>query len=127
MSIDSYKKEQWCRVCTTAKKTSTLSTDSVTNSPNARRGVLSTTYTRYKDKYTFCCANGHTWQARPSHVKASTWYPFCNYLSRALKNSPTQNTSPPTVSIHALMNIIPTTQRPWVNPLVSSMMLSFSN
>lgn len=31
-----------------SKKTTTLTTESVTNSPNARRGVLSTTYTRAK-------------------------------------------------------------------------------
>lgn len=82
---------RWCPYC--ARKTYTI--EDMQQLAIARGGqCLSTTYTNLETKLSWLCHLGHTWQARPSHVKAGTWCPSCNYLSRCTKEESKQKYLP---------------------------------
>ncbi len=44
---------------------------------------LSTEYRGMGQKHTFLCAEGHTWEARPTDVKRGRWCPVCARLDHA--------------------------------------------
>lgn len=82
---------RWCPYC--ARKTYTI--EDMQQLAIARGGqCLSTSYKNLETKLTWICHLGHTWQARPSHVKAGTWCPACNYLSRCTKDESKQKYLP---------------------------------
>lgn len=81
----------WCPHC--ACKTYTI--EDMQQLAMERGGqCLSTTYKNLETKLTWLCHLGHTWQARPSHVKAGTWCPLCNFLSRCIKEKSKQKYLP---------------------------------
>ena len=82
---------RWCPFC--ARKIYTI--EDMQKLAIARGGkCLSTTYKNLETKLRWLCHLGHTWQARPSHVKAGAWCPSCNYLSRCTKEKSKQKYLP---------------------------------
>lgn len=85
MSIDGFKKGQWCPECLTVQKQH-HALQILQQIANKQGGeCLSTTYTRGKDKYTFRCANGHEWQTTGNSIKnTKTWCQFAVMTKNAV-------------------------------------------
>ena len=71
----------WCKQCADDRRRGTI--EEMQKIARLREGeCLSTQYTDRNTKLLWKCRMGHTWMAKPNHIKEGSWCPSCNYLSR---------------------------------------------
>lgn len=72
---------RWCRRCAAEARRNTL--DQMKHIAAAKGGkCLSDSYTTTNTKLLWECAKGHQWWAKPTHVKAGHWCPYCAHRAR---------------------------------------------
>ena len=74
-SADSIKSGHWCSVCSNNKKLTIEDMRSLAHGMGGK--CLSETYRGINAKLLWECAEVHTWEAAPNHIKEGHWCPDC--------------------------------------------------